>query len=79
MAATVYERDNSGANRSPSAKTVLVSGFHAVDSGLKLLDSRFLISGTWILDYNHKRDSGILELNSGFQRPGLRIPHGNSG
>ena len=53
MAATVYEKDNSGANRSPNAMTVLGSGFHAVDSGLKLLDSRFLISGTWILNYNH--------------------------
>ena len=53
MAATVYERDNSGANRSPNAMTVLGSGFHAVDqSGLQLLDSGFHISGTWILDYN---------------------------
>ena len=40
--------------RSPNAMTVLGSGFHAVDqSGLQLLDSGFLISGTWILDYNH--------------------------
>ena len=53
MAATVYERDNSDANRSPIAMTVLGSGFHAVDSGLYLMDSRFLISGTWILNYNH--------------------------
>ena len=53
MAATVYEKDNSGANRSPNAMTVLGSEFHAVDSGLKLLDSRFFISGTWILNYNH--------------------------
>ena len=54
MAATVYERDNSGAYRSPNAMTVLGSGFHAVDqSGIQLLDSGFLISGTWILDYNH--------------------------
>ena len=79
MAATVYERDNSGANRSPNAMTVLGSGFHAVDSGLKLLDSKFLISGTWILKYNHQRDSGILELNCGLQSPGLRTPQGDSG
>ena len=53
MAATVYDRDNSGANGSPHAMTVLGSGFHAGDqSGLQLLDSGFLISGTWILDYN---------------------------
>ena len=38
MVATVYERDNSDANRSPNAMTVLGSGFHAVDSGLYLLD-----------------------------------------
>ena len=29
---------------------VLHSGFHAVDSGLQVLDSGFDISGTWILD-----------------------------
>ena len=33
-----YKRDNSDANWSPSAMTVLGSGFHAVDSGLYLLD-----------------------------------------
>ena len=38
MVPTVYERDNSDANRSPNAMTVLGSGFHAVDSGLYLLD-----------------------------------------
>ena len=33
-----------------SLETVLHSGFHAVDSGLQVLDSGFNISGTWILD-----------------------------
>jgi len=36
MAATAYERDNSGANQSPNAMTVLGAVFHAVDSGLQL-------------------------------------------
>ena len=34
-----------------SLETVLHSGFHAVDSGLQVLDSGFDIdSGTWILN-----------------------------
>ena len=40
-------------------KTVLDSGFHAVDSGFQSLDSR----------------SFSVELGSGFQGPGFRIPH----
>ena len=32
--------------------TVLDSGFHAVDSGLQVLDSEFLFSGTGIPDFN---------------------------
>ena len=36
-----------------SMQTVLDStGFHAMDSGLQLLDSGFFVSGTWILDSN---------------------------
>ena len=31
------------------------SGFHAVDSGLTVLDSRFLFSGTWPPDSNRFR------------------------
>ena len=33
-------------------KTVLDSGFHAVDSGFQLPDSRPFFSGTWIPDSN---------------------------
>ena len=33
-------------------KTVLDSGFHAVDSGFQLPDSRTFFSGTWIPDSN---------------------------
>ena len=52
------------------------SGFHAVDSGLTVLDSRLLFSGTWTPDSNRfsGRDSGFLQLNTGFQSPGIRIP-----
>ena len=32
--------------------TVLDSGFHAVDSGLQVLDFGFLFSGTGIPDFN---------------------------
>ena len=50
MATTVYERDNSGANRAPNVMTVLGSGFHAVDqSGLQLLD-QFWIPYQWNVD-----------------------------
>ena len=55
------------------SKTVLDSGFYDADSRL-----RYSIpvsdSGTWILDSNRQWDSGFLELYSGFQRPGFRIP-----
>ena len=33
------------------SKTILDSGFCANDSGLKVLDSGFFVSGTWIPDY----------------------------
>ena len=50
-------------------KTVLDSGFHAVDSG-------FQISCQWTLDsgFHHKWDSGFIGLNSGFQSTGFQIP-----
>ena len=47
-------------------KTVLNSGFYAVDSW-------FFVSGTWIPDSNNKWDSGFLELYSAFQRSGFLI------
>ena len=56
-------------------KTVLDSGFHAVDSGFQSINFGFLVSGTWIPDFNLKRDSGFLELNSGFRSPGFPIPY----
>ena len=34
------------------SKTVLDSGFHAVDSGLQVLDSGFYVGGPWIPDSN---------------------------
>ena len=44
----------------------------------RIPDSRYLIpvfvSGTQILDSNLQQDSGFLELYSGFQSPGFRIP-----
>ena len=52
-----------------SLETVFHSGFHAVDSGLQVLDSGFDISGTWILDKysNHQGEFGFPGLNSGFK------------
>ena len=57
-------------------KTVLESGFHAVDSGFQIphpryMDSRFLVSEIPIVT---EWDSGFLELYSGFQIPGFWIP-----
>ena len=43
------------------SKTVLDSGFHAMDSGLQVLYSGFFISGTWILHSNRQWDSGFLD------------------
>ena len=54
------------------SKSILDYEFHAVDSGFQVLDSGF--SGIWILDSNCQRDSGFLELVSGFQSPGFQIP-----
>ena len=33
-------------------KTVLDSGFHALDSGFQTINFGFLVSGTWIPDFN---------------------------
>ena len=49
------------------SKTVLDSGFNAVGSG-------FFVSGNWILDSNLYWNFRFLELYSGFQSPGFRIP-----
>ena len=48
------------------SKTVLDSGFHAVDSGFQVPMLRVFVSGTWIPHSNLKWDSGSLELYSGF-------------
>ena len=37
-------------------------GFHAVDSRSQVLDSEFLVSGTWILDSDRLLDSGFRSL-----------------
>ena len=50
-------------------RTVLDSGFHAVNSRFQVLDSRLLISGTWIQDCNRWWLSRLLELYSGCQSP----------
>ena len=49
------------------SKTVLDSGFNAAGSG-------FSVSGNWILDSNLYWNFRFLELYSGFQSPGFRIP-----
>ena len=59
-------------------KTVLDSGFNAVDSRFQVLDSGFFVSGTWILDSKLDWDSGFLGLYCGFQSPGFRIPQQKS-
>ena len=58
------------------SKTILDSGFHVVDSGFRIPITGFQIffSWTWIQDSNRLWDSGFLELFSGFQGPGFRIP-----
>ena len=60
----------------PRQSSILDSGSHFVDSRFQLLDSnlcqRKLDSGSQNL-----RDSGFLELYSGFQNPGFRIPQAN--
>ena len=45
-----------------------------MDSGFQVLDSRFSVSEAWIQDSNCYWDSGFLELFSGFESPGFRIP-----
>ena len=47
-------------------KTVLVSGFHAVEFRIPVRDSSFFFIGTWISDSNRLWDCGFLELVSGF-------------
>ena len=56
------------------SKTVLDSGFHAVGFRIPVLDSSFFFIGTWISFSNRLWDSRFLELESGFQNSGLRIP-----
>ena len=58
------------------SKTVWNSGFHAVDSGFQILDSRFFVNGSWEMDSRLQStvDSGFLELYSFFQNPGFPIP-----
>ena len=46
-----------------------------LECGVEVLDSGFFVSGTWILDCNRQWDSGFVELYSGFQSQGFRIPH----
>ena len=44
------------------------------DSKFHPVDFRFHVSATWIPDSNREWDSGFLELYSGLQSPGFRIP-----
>ena len=41
--------------------------FQDVDSGFQVMDSRFFVSGTWIIVCNRYWDSGFLYLHSGCQ------------
>ena len=50
---------------------ILDSGFHVLDSVIRVLNSEFFVSGTWILDVIG--DSGVLEMYFGFQSPVFRI------
>ena len=52
----------------PRRSSILDSGFHTMDSRFQWLDSNLC---QW------KLDSGFLELYSGFQNPGFRIPQAN--
>ena len=53
------------------SKKVLDSGFHVMDSVIRVLNSEFFVNGTWILDVIG--DSGVLEMYFGFQSPVFRI------
>ena len=44
-----------------------------MDSGLYVVDSGFLVSGTWTPDFNSWRDFGFLELNSQFWIPQVKF------
>ena len=37
------------------SKTFLDSGFHSMDLGFQVLDSRFFFSGTWIADFKREK------------------------
>ena len=60
----------------PRQSSILDSGFHTMDPRFQLLDSNLC---QWKFDSGSKnlRDSGFLELYSGFQNPGFRIPQAN--
>ena len=45
-----------------------MSGFHAVEFGFQILDSGSFISGTYVLESNRLRDSGVLVLYSGLHQ-----------
>ena len=51
--------------------TGIQDSLHTIDSGFQVLDSGPFVGGTWIPDSNRKRDSGFLELNSGFHSKNL--------
>ena len=57
------------------SRTVLDSGFHAVDSRYQYPFPVFF-SKSWILDFNRYRDSGFFELYFGSQSP--KIPEAKS-
>ena len=58
-------------------KEIFLDGFNTVDSGFQVLGSGFLVSATWIPDFNRSRDSEILEVNSRFQSSGFWSPQAN--
>ena len=54
------------------SKTVLDYGFHAMDSGSRVMDSWFFVCGT-CFGFQSLADSGFLELNSRLQSPVIWI------
>ena len=56
------------------SKTLLESGFHAIEPVIQVLDCGFFVCGIWISDSNRWWDTGFLELYYGFQRPEFWIP-----
>ena len=69
------KKQHANSSHVASSKTVLDSGFHALDSGIQVLYS--FVSGLWIPSVYCSWDSGFLERYSELQSPRFRIPEEN--